>query len=361
LPKTEGYSILGITILFFLCAFVLKKGFAMQEDRRLICVMMFLFTTICLAETHRNLQAVDGDGVGTHPDLQTENKVTVEGIMLNDPLYILVATPDENAPSGPGGMWQIYIQGEGTDHAGTAIWMGQCYDNLWGGNGTYTNAQWLAELYRVNHDPCSGYDFAPGDRVRVTGLLKYYGGKTNINERHDTDPANDFKIELLEAAVGLPEPELITLNDVKDGNDNFIFVQSRDSGCEYYQGRLVRINNVSFVDANGWDKNATLKITNGVKTFDVKLGIGYGIYPGSNNLNDVFDVIGIFNQEDFDMAGYQIWVQNYDGNGKVLTDRRPKPWNIAGDVSNDGIVNFKDLADMAADWLKCAPGSGGCN
>lgn len=272
---------------------------------------------------------------------------------------MLDATPNEDAPFGPGAMWQIYIQGEGDDHAGTAVWMGQCYDNVWG-SGTYTNEEWLNEIYRVNHDPATIYEFAPGDRVKVTGLLKFYGGKTNINERHNTDPANDLTIELIEAGVGLPQPEVITLDDVKDNEDNFIFDPNREFGCEYYQGCLVKINEVNFVDANSWSPDATLTITDGQKTFPVKLGLGWGIRPGSNNLSESFDVVGIFDQEGGLKDNYRIWVLNYDGNGKVLTDRGYARYNLPGEINKDGKVDMVDFAWLADSWLGCVPGTGAC-
>jgi len=327
----------------------------------LVLVLLSILSAPVWPDTHQQVQSVDENGIGNHPDLWTTDKVTVEGIILNRPDFMLNATPDQNYPGpGPGAQWQIYIQGEGSDHAATAVWIGQCYDNLPPGDANYTNQQWLNELYRISHDPCTGYEFAPGDSVRVTGLLKFYNGKTNINERHSTDPQNDFTIELLEPALGLPQPEAITLDDVKDGNDDFIFDDSRQTGCEYYQGRLVKIKDVNFVDANSWAPGANMQITNGDKTFPLKLGIGWGIYPGSNNLNEPFDVIGIFDQEGSNKADYRIWVLNYDGNGLVLTDRAYGRYNLPGEINKNGNVNFLDFAWLAENWLKCVPGTGAC-
>jgi hypothetical protein len=328
--------------------------------------MLFYFIPLLLAlssfakgDTHTSIQAVDADGYGVHPDLVTSNKVMVEGIILNRPDFMLDATPQEDAPFGAGAMWQIYIQGEGDDHAGTAIWMGQCYDNVWG-SGTYTNEEWLNEVYRVSHDPATGYEFAPGDRVRVTGLLKFYGGKTNINERHSTDPANNLTIELIEGGVGLPQPEVITLDDIKDNEDKFIFDPNRESGCEYYQGRLVKINDVGFVDPNSWGPNAALMITDGHKTFPIQLSLGWGFRSGSNNLSESFDVVGIFDQEGGLKDNYRIWVLNYDGNGRVLTDRAHAMYNLPGDINRDGKVDMIDFAYLADSWLRCVPGTGAC-
>ena len=314
---------------------------------------------LACAATHSEIQAVDGEGYGVHPDLGTSRKVTVEGIILNRPDFMVDGTAHEDAQFGPGAMWQIYVQAEGDDHAGTAIWMGQCYDNVWG-SGTYSNQQWLDEIYRTGHDPATGYEFAPGDRVRVTGLLKFYGGKTNINERHNTDPANDLTIELVEAGVGRPQPEVITLDDVKDDDDDFIFDPNRERGCEYYQGRLVKINNVHFVDGSSWGPGATLTITDGQKTFPLVLGRGWGIQPNSNNLIEPFDVVGIFDQEGGLKDNYRIWVLNYDGNGKVLTDRGYARYNLPGEINRDGKVDMHDLCRLAGSWLECVPGTGGC-
>ena len=62
-----------------------------------------------------------------------------------------------------------------------------------GGSGNYTDEQLLSELWRMNHDPNTGYTFAAGDRVRVTGWYKFYKGKINVNEKHKTDPFYDLE------------------------------------------------------------------------------------------------------------------------------------------------------------------------
>ena len=328
-----------------------------------VLVVWVVCGALAAAETHWNVQAVNSNGGGTHPDLSTSNKITVEGVILNRPEYMLDSTPNYNEiPFNAGGQWQIYIQGADGDHAGTALWMGQNYQNLTfaGGVGRYTNQEWVAELDRLNHDPATGHRFMPGDRVRVTGLLKFYGGKTNINERHNTDPENDFTIELVALGAGLPQPEAITLDALKDANNNFIFDPTRQTGCEYYQARLVRINNVSFANPALWAPNATLTITDGTKTFPVKLGMGPGIaaYSGSNyNLAATFDIIGILDQEDGSSpftGDYRIWVPNYDGNGSVLADGCDLHGVFSSaDLNRDCRVNLSDLALFSQEWLAC--------
>lgn len=268
--------------------------------------------------THREFQAVDASGEQTYV---TTGKVALEGIVLNNPADMLDPTPDDSITDmfNMGGQWQFFFQGEGDDHAGTAVWFGQLYDNLpWVmPGGGYSNEQWIAELTRLN-----AARFTVGDRIRVTGYFLSYQGKNNINEQHSNDPERDFTIELVEPDVGLPQPEVVSLDDLKDDEDRFIFDPERLFGGERYQGRLVKIEDVNVVDPNGWGPGGELTITDGVKTLPVRLGRGTGIYAGSFNLFQPCAVIGILDQASPDgKGGYQLWVMDYDGNGYVLASR----------------------------------------
>lgn len=265
--------------------------------------------------SHSQFQAVNGTGEQTYTSTEP---VTLEGILLNHPADMLDPTPDDTMGEmfNVAGQWQIFFQGDQDDRAGTSVWMGQLYNNLpWvAPDGGYFNAEWVAELTRLN-----AAQFAPGDRIRVTGYFLSYKGKMNINEQHSNHPDHDFTIELVEAGVGLPKPELVTLDDLKDDLDRCIFDPQREVGGERYQGRLIKIADVNVVDPNGWGPYGELTITDGVKTLPVKLGRGTGIYAGSYNLTEPFDIIGILDQDSADLVdGYQLYVVNYDGNGHVL-------------------------------------------
>ncbi len=265
--------------------------------------------------THREFQAVNAAGEMTYAATEM---VTLEGIVLHNPGDMLDPTPDDGMTQmyNLAAQWQLFFQGEGDDVAGTAIFMGQMYNNLpWvSPDGGYSNEEWIAELTRLN-----AAQFSVGDRIRVTGYFLSYKGKNNVNEQHSNDPQRDFTIELVEKGVGLPKPELVTLDDLKDDLDQFIFDPAREVGCERYQARLVKIEGVSVVDPAGWGPYGQLTITDGVKTFPVKLGRGNGIYAGSYNLDETLDVIGILNQEGANLVdGYELYVVNYDGNGRVL-------------------------------------------
>jgi hypothetical protein len=265
--------------------------------------------------THREFQAVNGSGEQTY---QATQKVILEGIVLHNPADMLDPTPDDTITElfHLGGQWQLFFQGEGDDHAGTALYLAQLYNNLpWiMPNGGYSNEGFRAELARLN-----AAQFCVGDRIRVTGYFLSYKGKMNINEQHSNHPDHDFTIAVLERGVGLPKPEVVSLDELKDDQDRFVFDPARLVGGEYYQGRLFKIEEVNVVDASGWGPNGTLTVVKGTKTFPVKLGRGNGIYPGSLNLSQPFDVIGILDQEGTDLrSGYRLYVMNYDGNGRVL-------------------------------------------
>ncbi|OHB58105.1 MAG: hypothetical protein A2Y12_07475 [Planctomycetes bacterium GWF2_42_9] len=309
--------------------------------RFVLLAAMISITSICSAITHRSLQAVDEDGVYTNSDIQTSAKFTVEGIILNKSEEMVDAQT-----------WQIFIQGENGDHAGTAVYMGK-YNYPTG--LLYSDADWAGEVVRANNR------FQPGDRVRVTGLTWFYKGKTNINEQHQIAPAYNFTIDLIDPAVGLPEPEVITLDMVKKptGDFNFVPVSESDAathhGCEWYQGVLVRINDVNISGTWGLNGTMTMKDSAG-RTFPLQLGFGSGFakYPAPTGQ---IDVIGIFDQEspaNNPTIGYRIWVMNYDGNGSVLTDGCGLNGYHAGDINKDCEVNFADFAEMAANWLKCS-------
>ena len=228
--------------------------------------------------------------------------------------------------------------------------MGQLYNNLpWVAlYGGYTNEEFVAELTRLNTA-----QFGPGDRIRVTGYFLSYKGKLNINEQHNKNPDHDFTIELVQRGIGLPRPEVVTLDDLKDDNDDFIFDPTQQTGGEYYQARLIKIESVYFADANDWGPHGELVITDGVKTLVVKLGRGNGIYAGSNNLTEPFDIIGILDQESANLTdGYRLYVMNYDGNGSVLASREHRRADKPGDLNLDGIVDHGDINELLEDWLK---------
>lgn len=321
----------------------------MKVKLRVLATMLILICCgLCSAAvetSHWDLQEVKSDGDTNNPDVGEATKFIVEGIVLNRPQNM--ANLNEE--------WQMYVQGEGDDHAGTAVYMRK-YN--YPTNQGYTLEKWQSELYRISHDPNGNYEFQPGDRVRVTGKTWFYKGKANINEQHQTGDDYNFIIDLIDPAAGLPEPNVITLNMVKNstGRYDWNFDHNREEGCELYQAQLVRVNDVNIASGT-WepDESIFIKDSNGLE-FEVKLGFGSGFSTYSAPTGQI-DVIGIFDQEaiDYDYTtGYRIWVMNYDGNGLVLTDNCGLNGYHSGDINRDCVVDFTDFAELAANWLKCS-------
>ncbi len=321
--------------------------------------ILLSFCSSVYSISHEQLQAVKSDGSSVYDESNPlVFPLVVEGVVLNRPGELLDPSADysydASMPPDLGGQYQIFFQGLLSDHAGSAVWIGQNYGNLpfiADPDASYTNEEWIAELSKFNPDPNTPYHFAPGDVVRVSGGGLFYKGKFNINERHDK--SNDVTIELLERGGGLPRAEVVSLSELKDEYDEFIFDSTRQSGPEYYQSRLVRINNVSFVDPENWGVNGELTVTDSAgRSILVKLGLGEGFYEGSNNLNEVFDLIGILDQESLDYTGgYYIWVPDYDHNGYVLTDRGDFCNSVTGDLNVDGKVDLSDYVILCDGWL----------
>ena len=294
---------------------------------------------------HSEIQAVDNDGFAVFP---MNAPVRMRGVILNRPVDMLDGRPGANPYMG--GQWQIYVQAVEDDFGGTACWMGQNIGKITGTHpqGSYTDQEWLAEIDRLSHDPVSGRAFRIGDlieiRARAPGMA--YRGKSNINEQHSNDPAADYDLVLLQADYGLPAPAALTLADLKDVNDDFIFDPARLVGPEHYQGSLVRIDGVTFVDPEPWAPDANLTVTDGSgRTLTVLLGRGGGfeIYPAPAG---TFDVVGILDQEDLDANNgykddYRLWVMNYNGNGTVI-----EGVGCQGDLTGDGRVTISDLAEL---------------
>lgn len=325
----------------------------------LISGVLVLFAAIAGAETNWELQAVYSyedflansehkEGYSSYPKVGADfeypsNKVIITGIVLNNPEDILNTEPNYNTTAGNiGGQWQIFIQGVDGDHAGTAVWMGQNYANRMGsGAERYTNEEWIGELNRINN--INGHQIRQGDLVRITGFALDYNGKANINERHDTWSDMDFTVEWLEQTPNLPEAQVITLADVKDAANNDIFDATRQTGGEYYQARLVRINGVHIVSGT-FTPDATVTVGDGTgRTLPVKLGLSPNF--NTKHLNDTFDIIGIFDQDGY-TTGYYIWVTGYNGGQKVLGIEPP----VRGDANDDRMVDVGDLGILAANY-----------
>ena len=290
---------------------------------------LLLAAGIGRAETVTNLEAVDSMGVSTW---NGSFPIVLTGVLLTDPSEMLDSTPDyldwDNGANmyNLGGQWQVFVQVvTNSDRGGVECWMAQNYGNLpWephDGSDSYSNEAWSNEVYRVSHDPITGYAFHKGDLVTITanGSL-FYGGMQNINEEHSTDPAYDFTISLVATNVGLPAPQVISLSSVISTNLSAtghydIFDPTRQTGGEFYQGMRVRINGLTLVTTNGWNTNSDwdsryCTATDGEGRQFPLIHPLYDIGPAPTN---EFDATGVFLQESGSGTdgtfGYELFVQ----------------------------------------------------
>jgi hypothetical protein len=290
-----------------------------------------VLSTVAAEETHSHLQSVTSSGTsawnGTFP-------FTLRGVLLCDPQEMLDSTPnftswDNGASAGKmGGEWQITFQAVAPgDRGGTTCWMGQNYGNQpWIHDSalSYRNEAWTAEILRLNFDAATLRPFRAGDLIEVTARQAlFYGGKRNINEGHDVDPAFNFDISLVASNYGLPTPEVITLADVVqpggDPNDPStwiaIFDPTRATGGEHYQGMRVRLNGLTLVTANGWNptnfwNGRKCTVTDGASRYFALRHPRYTLGPAPTNR---FDAIGVFTQESGSGSqgtnGYELFAQ----------------------------------------------------
>jgi len=243
---------------------------------------------------HSTYQAVNPDGSSAYTG---GFPIKLVGVVLNNTEDWLDPTPAYDPGYHPfqlGAQAEFYVQAvnlDGTawdpfpddpfdDFGGTACWMGQNYGNLpWYQDPqfSYTDAEWTAELGRLNlyggdnvTDPIRAGDLV---EIRARAGL-HYRGKMNVNEQHSKDPAKDFEIVRLQAEFGLPDPTRLTLGQIKNADDSFIFDPTRRSGGERYQSSLVTIHHVRLEDTTDWgtDSDLTLLDTTG-RSLSIHLGL----------------------------------------------------------------------------------------
>lgn len=301
--------------------------------------------------SHGQVQGVTGTG---DPTFSTGNfPIRVRGIVLNNPSDMLDSTAnflpwnDGANIFRFGGEWQIYVQSvDPADHAGTAVYMGQNYGNLpfiADSFASYSNSAWNDEVQRVS----LGGTLHAGDLVEIRGRAGLpFGGKFNINEAHSTLPAQDFDVVLLQAGLGLPTPEIITLSDVIGANNVALFDSTRATGAEHYQARLVDLRNVSIVDPSSWGANQELTVTDeSGRTLTLKLGLN-PLFDQLAAPTGPINIVGIFDQESFDnVSGYRLWVMDPAGITATVPEAGSLLLSLAGAAALAGTLRTRSVRE----------------
>ena len=280
---------------------------------------------------HTNLQSVNSTGYTAWVE---SFPFAIRGVVVNDPEEMLdpAYNPGASGPSN-GGQYQMFIQAAAAgDRGGTVLYMAQM--SFLGDN--YDAATWSNEMRRVMYDG-NGRKFRKGDLVEVTARKAlFYNGKRNINEAHRTLTENNFDVALVQANVGLPPAEAITLADLKNADDSAIFDATRATGGEHYQGVRVRIDGIRLATTNGWgktnwsDRGCTAADVTG-RTLTLRMPrTDLGPAPETSTW---FSATGILNQESTNYVGhYELFVQEI---GPVLELGRSASGGVAASFSAD--------------------------
>jgi hypothetical protein len=271
---------------------------------------------------HSTYQAIQANGSSAYTG---GFPIKIRGVVLNNTEDWLDPTPNYTStyqPFNMGGQAEIVVQTiDPGDFGGTFCWMGQNYGNLpfkadpvW----NYTNPQWTAELGRLNYFGGDNVTspIRAGDLVEVRGRIGlFFGGKMNINEAHDNRPQNDFEVVLLQANYGLPTPTMLSLADLKDTSNNFLFDPTRATGPERHQATRVRLGNVKFTAATlaNWGRNRDVTVEDALgRTLAVRLA-NHPDFATTLPPTDWLDIVGIFDQADPTVphdSGYRLLVMN---------------------------------------------------
>lgn len=304
-----------------------------------------------------DIETVNATGEGIHPDLQTTDTVTFQGVVLNNPDAMLDTTYQ----------WQIYVQALPTNPAP--------YNQ--GGIALYANTWYMPP---VNTWPRYSTDFEPGDIVEVTGLLGFYNGKTNLNERHN--PLDAFTVTLLGSGP-LPDPQVIPsiadCNYFDPTDTDSDGLPDRAAGGERWQGQWCRLEGVRLVDPGaGWGNGLTVTLTDAPGgTLDMLCGY-LGAFDTAAAPTGLFNLTAVFDQEDANgdadyHDGYRMWPLDYtithfllwgDTNLDMVVDATDRATVLAsigaslanptwadGDFNADGLVDAVDLAALDANLV----------
>lgn len=273
---------------------------------------------------HSTYQAVNPNGTSAYAG---GFPMRLRGVVIANTEDWLDPTPAYTPTYQPwnmGGQAELIVQAAAPDDfGGTFCWMGQNYGNVpWHADPSwnYTNAQWTAELGRLNLYGGDGVvrPIRKGDLVEIrarTGL--FYSGKMNVNEAHDPDPARDFEVVLLQENYGLPRPAWLSLSDLKDASDAFLFDATRSAGPEHYQATLVTISNVRLTAGSiaSWGRNSSVMLEDATgRTLPLRL-CNNPAFASSLPPTDWFHVTGVLDQADGSVphdSGYRLLAMSPD-------------------------------------------------
>ncbi len=240
--------------------------------------------------------------------------------------------------------WQVFFQATEAakaagDFGGTAMYMRKYAPAFLGGHDVFPDPTWAEEMHRLNYpiylgsDPAVSVDsegrvtepLRSGDLIEVVANAPglHFGGKFNINTQHmgpgsagvDYFQDKAFSIAILERDVP-PAAAAITLADLKDASNQFLFDATRLTGCEHYQASLVHLDDLLLVDPENWGLYNTVTVRQGDLTFPMQFGLdpALALIDAGLLATVPFSATAILNQEAPGSGpwtgGYRLWLTN---------------------------------------------------
>jgi hypothetical protein len=279
---------------------VVKKLFVSLAAVAALCVWA-LAPVAAWADSvaYAELEAIGSDGSSAYTDDGSARTIT--GVVICNPSDMLDSTAYS---SWVGYQWQTFIQSlNSSDFGGVALYA--CSDGSKMGGNTLTTDVWNSLLSSL-----SGLSY--GDEVQVTFYgTSAYKGKVNITSEHNT--TTQFSVSVLNHNVA-PTATAITLADLKDSSDSFIFDSTRATGCERYQGTLVHLDGLTVADPSDWKSGGEVTVRQGDLTFTLDLGLDSSLFTTDikNAISSsTISISAILDQEDGTYvgdSGYSLWL-----------------------------------------------------
>lgn len=158
-----------------------------------------------------------------------------------------------------------------------------------------------------------------GDSVSITSKVAFFRGLTQLTF------VSGESLLTVHKNTKLPAPEIVTITEVLNQNWN---------GSELLEGKLLRIDNVTFVESGTFSGNVNYQITDGTNTLAVRIDVDTDI-AGNPIPTGEFSIVGCLSQFDPSepySSGYQLMPRNTED--IIIT-------NIEAEFSSD--ITFGNL------------------
>lgn len=136
-----------------------------------------------------------------------------------------------------------------------------------------------------------------GDSITITGKIAFYNGLSQLSYVEGESAVTIHKNS------SYAEPEIVTIQEI---------INQDWDGFELIEGKLIRINNITFVESGTFSGNTNYQITDGINNFNVRID-GDTDIAGTPIPVTEFSIVGCLGQFDSSepySSGYQLFPRN---------------------------------------------------